>query len=53
MKAQLCSGGALDVGPPCQHAVRTPAETVMYSAGRQGQTDQLNLANAGLEEADP
>ncbi|CAN5397862.1 Si-specific NAD(P)(+) transhydrogenase [soil metagenome] len=26
-----------------------PAETVMYSAGRQGQTDHLELPNAGLE----
>jgi NAD(P) transhydrogenase len=26
-----------------------PAETVMYSAGRQGQTDLLDLAKAGLE----
>ena len=26
-----------------------PAETVMYSAGRQGQTDELDLASAGLE----
>jgi len=26
-----------------------PAETVMYSAGRQGQTDLLDLQNAGLE----
>ena len=26
-----------------------PAETVMYSAGRQGQTDHLDLHNAGLE----
>ena len=26
-----------------------PAETVMYSAGRQGQTDHLDLGNAGLE----
>ena len=26
-----------------------PAETVMYSAGRQGQTDKLDLQNAGLE----
>jgi len=26
-----------------------PAETVMYSAGRQGQTDQLDLPKAGLE----
>jgi NAD(P) transhydrogenase len=28
---------------------RIPAETVMYSAGRQGATDDLELANAGLE----
>ncbi len=26
-----------------------PADTVMYSAGRQGQTDQLDLHNAGVE----
>jgi NAD(P) transhydrogenase len=26
-----------------------PADTVMYSAGRQGQTDHLDLQNAGLE----
>jgi NAD(P) transhydrogenase len=26
-----------------------PAETVMYSAGRQGQTEHLDLGNAGLE----
>ncbi len=26
-----------------------PAEAVMYSAGRQGQTEHLDLANAGLE----
>jgi NAD(P) transhydrogenase len=26
-----------------------PADTVMYSAGRQGQTDRLDLQNAGLE----
>jgi NAD(P) transhydrogenase len=26
-----------------------PAEAVMYSAGRQGQTDQLRLSDAGLE----
>jgi NAD(P) transhydrogenase len=26
-----------------------PAEAVMYSAGREGQTDDLELANAGLE----
>jgi NAD(P) transhydrogenase len=28
---------------------RIPADTVMYSAGRQGQTDDLNLGAAGLE----
>src|SRR6202044_1457350 len=28
---------------------KIPAETVMYSAGRQGQTDTLELGNAGLE----
>jgi NAD(P) transhydrogenase len=27
---------------------RIPADTVMYSAGRQGQTDELNLPAAGL-----
>ncbi len=31
---------------------RIPADTVMYSAGRQGVTDTLDLANAGLG-ADP
>jgi NAD(P) transhydrogenase len=31
---------------------RIPADTVMYSAGRQGVTDELELANAGLA-ADP
>lgn len=31
---------------------RVPAETVMYSAGRQGLTAELGLENAGLE-ADP
>jgi NAD(P) transhydrogenase len=28
---------------------RIPADTVMYSAGRQGQTDELDLPAAGLE----
>ncbi|MDT5200942.1 MAG: transhydrogenase [Mycobacterium sp.] len=28
---------------------KIPAETVMYSAGRQGQTDNLDLEKAGLE----
>jgi NAD(P) transhydrogenase len=27
---------------------KLPADTVMYSAGRQGQTEELNLASAGL-----
>jgi NAD(P) transhydrogenase len=31
---------------------RIPAETVMYSAGRQGATDNLGLENAGLEADD-
>src|SRR3954471_14579428 len=30
-------------------AKQIPAEAVMYSAGRQAQTDHLDLANAGLE----
>ena len=30
-----------------------PAETVMYSAGRQGQTDHLDLANAGPGNRQP
>ena len=31
---------------------KIPAETVMYSAGRQGVTDKLDLKNAGLEADD-
>src|SRR3954470_8325745 len=31
---------------------RIPADTVMYSAGRQGATDSLSLENAGLEADD-
>jgi NAD(P) transhydrogenase len=31
---------------------RIPADMVMYSAGRQGVTDRLDLANAGLEADD-
>ena len=31
---------------------RIPADTVMYSAGRQGATDTLNLESAGLEADD-
>ncbi|MUL80283.1 MULTISPECIES: Si-specific NAD(P)(+) transhydrogenase [unclassified Mycolicibacterium] len=45
---------AVDVGPSgtvttLASGKQIPAETVMYSAGRQGQTDHLDLANAGLE----
>jgi NAD(P) transhydrogenase len=45
---------AVDVGPSgtvttLASGKQIPAQTVMYSAGRQGQTDQLQLANAGLE----
>ena len=45
---------AVDVGPSgtlttLASGKQIPAETVMYSAGRQGQTEQLELANAGLE----
>jgi NAD(P) transhydrogenase len=45
---------AVDVGPSgtmtsLASGKRIPADTVMYSAGRQGQTDHLNLAAAGLE----
>ena len=45
---------AVDVGPAgtvttLASGKQIPAETVMYSAGRQGQTDHLDLANAGLE----
>src|SRR6202022_4977955 len=44
-------GGVGPPGPATPGAAgkETPAETVMYSAGRQGQTDHLDLANAGLE----
>ncbi|MDO3402172.1 Si-specific NAD(P)(+) transhydrogenase [Mycolicibacterium neoaurum] len=45
---------AVDVGPSgtvttLASGKQIPAETVMYSAGRQGQTDELDLPNAGLE----
>jgi NAD(P) transhydrogenase len=44
----------VDVGPAgtvttLASGKKIPAETVMYSAGRQGQTDSLDLAKAGLE----
>ncbi len=32
-----------------QSGKRIPADTVLYSAGRQGLTDELDLANAGLQ----
>ncbi|MFI8569494.1 Si-specific NAD(P)(+) transhydrogenase [Rhodococcus sp. NPDC078407] len=45
---------AVDVGPngtvtTLASGKRIPAETVMYSAGRQGLTTALDLENAGLE----
>ena len=45
---------AVDVGAsgtitPLASGKQIPAETVMYSAGRQGQTEGLELENAGLE----
>ncbi len=44
----------VDVGSACTITTlasgkQIPAETVMYSAGRQGQTDHLDLHNAGVE----
>ncbi len=38
--------------PSCRAATTVPADTVMYSAGRQGLTDELDLDKAGLS-ADP
>ena len=43
------SRGAITV---LQSGKRIPADTVMYSAGRQGMTDELNLAAAGLAPDD-
>ncbi|MGB6183123.1 MAG: Si-specific NAD(P)(+) transhydrogenase [Rhodococcus sp. (in: high G+C Gram-positive bacteria)] len=45
---------AVDVGPAgtvttLASGKKIPAETVMYSAGRQGMTDSLDLDKAGLE----
>jgi NAD(P) transhydrogenase len=45
---------AVDVGPSgtvttLASGKEIPAEAVMYSAGRQGQTDDVDLSNAGLE----
>jgi NAD(P) transhydrogenase len=42
---EQCSGGAIAA---LASGKRIPAETVMYSAGRQGMTDELNLPAAGL-----
>jgi NAD(P) transhydrogenase len=39
-------GGTMTV---LESGKRIPADTVLYSAGRQGLTDELQLANAGLE----
>jgi NAD(P) transhydrogenase len=38
-------GGTITV---LESGKRIPADTVLYSAGRQGMTDELGLANAGL-----
>jgi NAD(P) transhydrogenase len=46
---EQCAGGAIAA---LASGKRIPADTVMYSAGRQGMTDGLNLAAAGLA-ADP
>jgi NAD(P) transhydrogenase len=40
------SGGTITV---LESGKRIPADTVLYSAGRQGLTEELGLANAGLE----
>jgi len=40
------TGGTITV---LESGKRIPADTVLYSAGRQGLTDELELANAGLE----
>jgi NAD(P) transhydrogenase len=42
---EQCAGGAIAA---LASGKRIPADTVMYSAGRQGMTDGLNLAAAGL-----
>ncbi|MFG2000409.1 Si-specific NAD(P)(+) transhydrogenase [Spirillospora sp. NPDC048911] len=39
------NGGAITI---LESGKRIPADTVMYSAGRQGMTDELNLEAAGL-----
>jgi NAD(P) transhydrogenase len=41
--------GAQGTVTTLQSGKRIPADTVMYSAGRQGATDTLNLESAGLE----
>src|SRR5260370_917477 len=41
--------GAAGPVPPGARGRQIPAETVMYSAGREGQTEHLGLENAGLE----
>ncbi|MEV0402166.1 Si-specific NAD(P)(+) transhydrogenase [Actinoallomurus sp. NPDC050550] len=43
------NGGAMTI---LESGKKIPADTVMYSAGRQGATDQLDLDHAGLK-ADP
>ncbi|MTD15888.1 Si-specific NAD(P)(+) transhydrogenase [Nakamurella sp. YIM 132087] len=42
-------GGTLTI---LESGKKFPAETVLYSAGRQGVTDELNVTAAGIETAD-
>ena len=46
---QKHDGGTLTV---LESGKRIPADTVLYSAGRQGVTDTLNIAAAGISAAD-
>ena len=48
-EVQKHDGGTLTV---LESGKRIPADTVLYSAGRQGVTDTLNIAAAGITAAD-
>ncbi len=48
-EVQKHDGGTLTV---LESGKRIPADTVLYSAGRQGVTDTLNIAAAGISAAD-
>jgi NAD(P) transhydrogenase len=48
-KVASVESGANGTGHHLVSGKRIPADAVMYSAGRQGATDALNLAAAGLE----